>query len=141
MLSIFQSILESSKVYELRIGIFIQAHAGSFLPDARGLVASEGCLWSGHPDIVDPDHPALELPGDAPHLGVVLGVEEPGQPSVAVIGGTHGLLLSVEGRDGRDRTEYFLPPAAHVALVNKMSRLSPLLKFSTLVDFRICITY
>ena len=109
-------LLESSKVDQFHIGVLIQTHAGPLLPDARGLVAPEGCLRGGHAHIIDAHHPALQLPGHAPDLGVVPGVEEARQPPVAVVGRGHGLLLGVEGGDGGDRAEYLLPPAAHVTL-------------------------
>ena len=50
------------------------------------------------------------------HLRIIAAEEVSGEAAVAIVGGGHGLVLGVEGRDGRHGAEDLLPPAAHVAL-------------------------
>ena len=53
------------------------------------------------------------------HLRIIAAEEVSGEAAVAIVGGGHGLVLGVEGRDGRHGAEDLLPPAAHVALAAK----------------------
>ena len=50
------------------------------------------------------------------HLRIIAAEEVSGEAAVTIVGGGHGLVLRVEGRDGRHGSEDLLPPAAHVAL-------------------------
>ena len=75
------------------------------------------------------------------HLRIIAAEEVSGEAAVAIVGGGHGLVLGVEGRDGRHGAEDLLPPAAHVALAATPVSIVVLRRASTsntTSEFSIC---